>query len=399
MSRSVLELDSVSKRYRLGEHLGGLTDFRESVMARLRPGRTTDVNELWALRDVSLSLGKGQSLGVVGRNGAGKSTFLKVVAGVTTPTSGVCRTRGRIGSLLEVGTGFHPELTGQENAFLSGAIMGMSRAEVASQLDEIVDFAGLEGFMDTPVKRYSSGMYLRLAFAVAAHLQADILLVDEVLAVGDAEFRRKCLAKMSAVEAEGRTVIFASHNLDALTQFCKDAVWFDGGQIAAHGPAGAVVRQYLNSTASNATTTEIDVDEDSPASALSVAVLDSAMDAQNVVTAGDDVTVEVEVLVRDATPEVDVGIVVQRANGTVLFDENLIDPQPGIGTTGRHRVRLHLGTVLTPGEYSLGVWIGTAYDDYEFHENVAAFSVAGDDADRSDRLVDLGAPWSTTRID
>ena len=198
----VIEVDGLGKRYRLGEHHGAGGDLRETVsslVARLRGRDTPEPAEFWSLRDVSFSVSEGEAIGIVGANGAGKSTLLKVINNITSPTEGECRTRGRIGSLLEVGTGFHRELTGRENTFLNGAILGMSRREVARRLDEIVDFAGLEAFMDTPVKRYSSGMYLRLGFAIAAHLDADILLVDEVLAVGDADFQRRCLGKMSEI--------------------------------------------------------------------------------------------------------------------------------------------------------------------------------------------------------
>ncbi len=262
MGEPVVELRGIGKRYRLGEHLGGATDLKEAMAGRFwqlmgrAPARRED---FWALRDVDLTVAAGESLGVVGRNGAGKSTLLKIVAGVTTPTEGVSRTRGRIGSLLEIGTGFNDELTGRENTFLSGAILGMRRREVAARLDEIVAFAGLDDFVDTPVKRYSSGMYLRLAFAVAAHLEADILLVDEVLAVGDAEFRRKCLAKMSEVESTGRTVLFASHNHEALIELCSKAVWFDEGRVAASGPAATTVREYLSTTAAPGRTVDLPV--------------------------------------------------------------------------------------------------------------------------------------------
>ena len=202
-------------------------------------------DEMWALRRVSFEVKQGEILGVIGRNGAGKSTLLKILSRVTAPTSGEARVKGRIASLLEVGTGFHPELTGRENVFLNGAILGMTKAEIRKKLDEIVEFAGVERYMDTPVKRYSSGMYVRLAFAVAAHLEPEILIIDEVLAVGDAQFQRKCMGKMKDVTTrEGRTIIFVTHNMGMITLLCDRAVYLDAGEIAAIAPASEAVTAY-----------------------------------------------------------------------------------------------------------------------------------------------------------
>jgi lipopolysaccharide transport system ATP-binding protein len=194
-----------------------------------------DGETLWALRDVSFQVEQGEVLGIIGRNGAGKSTLLKILSRVTAPTSGRVKVKGRIASLLEVGTGFHPELTGRENVYLNGAILGMTREEVTRKFDEIVDFAEVEKFIDTPVKRYSSGMYVRLAFAVAAHLDPEILLVDEVLAVGDAEFQKKCLGKMGDVAKEGRTVLFVSHNMAAVQRLCTKTAWVNRGNLVDSG--------------------------------------------------------------------------------------------------------------------------------------------------------------------
>lgn len=202
-----------------------------------------------ALQDVSFTVEQGQTLGIIGRNGAGKSTLLKILARVTAPTSGIVRTKGRMASLLEVGTGFHPELTGRENVFLNGAILGMTRADVQRKFDEIVSFSGVERFIDTPVKRYSSGMYVRLAFAVAAHLESEILIVDEVLAVGDAEFQRKCLSKMSTVAKEGRTVVIVGHNMAAINRLCDETLWLEKGRLTMQGSPADVVSAYLASGA------------------------------------------------------------------------------------------------------------------------------------------------------
>jgi lipopolysaccharide transport system ATP-binding protein len=257
MSNTVISVENVSKQYHLGTI--GTGTFRNDLKlwwakARNKPNPLALVDEadhgnrdgeiLWALKDVSFKVEQGEALGIIGRNGAGKSTLLKILSRVTTPTSGEVKVKGRIASLLEVGTGFHPELTGRENIFLNGAIMGMSRAEVARKFDEIVDFSGVEKFIDTPVKRYSSGMYVRLAFAVAAHLEPEILIVDEVLAVGDAEFQKKCLGKMGDVAHEGRTVLFVSHNMSAIKNLCKNGILLEKGNIILTSTINKIINQY-----------------------------------------------------------------------------------------------------------------------------------------------------------
>jgi lipopolysaccharide transport system ATP-binding protein len=245
--KPIVRVEGLSKRYRLGARAGHDT-LRDSLVGALksplRRGRRAG-ETLWALRDVSFEVAPGEVVGIVGRNGAGKSTLLKILSRITEPTSGRVELYGRIGSLLEVGTGFHPELTGRENIFLNGAILGMRRREIAAKFDEIVAFAEIERFIDTPVKRYSSGMYTRLAFAVAAHLEPEILLVDEVLAVGDAAFQKKCLGKMGEVAREGRTVLFVSHNMTAVNQLCSRAVLLAGGRLALEGPTPEVVAEYF----------------------------------------------------------------------------------------------------------------------------------------------------------
>jgi lipopolysaccharide transport system ATP-binding protein len=224
-----------------------LRDVLVSALQRFGKQRSNDQNTtIWALKDVSFNIEQGQAVGIIGSNGAGKSTLLKVLSQITDPTTGRVELHGRVGSLLEVGTGFHPELTGRENIFLNGAILGMSRAEIRHKFDEIVAFAEVEKFIDTPVKRYSSGMYVRLAFAVAAHLEPEILLVDEVLAVGDAAFQKKCLGKMGDVAKGGRTVLFVSHNMAAVAQLCQKAVWLEGGRIRQIDSSEKVVKDYLS---------------------------------------------------------------------------------------------------------------------------------------------------------
>ena len=248
----VIQAEGLGKRYRRGLQVDSglrhvLEDFARSPLKSLRRRRP---ETFWALKDVSLEVRDGEVLGLIGRNGAGKTTLLKILSRITRPTEGWAEIRGRVGSLLEVGTGFHPELTGRENAFLSGAILGMTRAEITRKFDEIVAFAELEKFIDTPVKHYSSGMYVRLAFAVAAHLEPEILLVDEVLAVGDINFQKKCLGKMGEVAKGGRTVVLVSHQLNQIRRLCHRVIWIDAGTIRRNGPTHEVVSAYESAMAS-----------------------------------------------------------------------------------------------------------------------------------------------------
>ncbi len=239
-----IEVDGLGKRYRLGEEASG-----ERLLSGLfGKSRARGAEELWALKDVSFSVARGEAVGIIGRNGAGKSTLLKILSRITHPTTGRAVVRGRLSSLLEVGTGFHPELTGRENIFLNGGIIGMSRREIERKFDEIVAFAGIERFLDTPVKRYSSGMYVRLAFGVAAHLEPDILVVDEVLAVGDAGFQRKSLQTLDRMSGEqSRTILFVSHNLQAIRTFCRRAILLDAGRVVMDDSVDKVLPAYLRS--------------------------------------------------------------------------------------------------------------------------------------------------------
>jgi lipopolysaccharide transport system ATP-binding protein len=254
LSDAAIEVRELAKRYRLGEGEALHGSLRDAIaatatrflhLARGGGGRPKR-DWIWALDHVTFDVVPGEVLGIVGRNGAGKTTLLKLLSSITDPTEGEARIWGRVGSLLEVGTGFHGDLTGRENIFLNGAILGMKRREIERKFDEIVAFAGVERFIDTPVKRYSSGMYLRLAFAVAAHLEPEILIVDEVLAVGDAEFQRKCLGKMGEVSGEGRTVLLVSHNMSAISSLATRCMWLDGGRIRRLGPPAEVVAAYLS---------------------------------------------------------------------------------------------------------------------------------------------------------
>ncbi|HEX8292040.1 MAG TPA: ABC transporter ATP-binding protein [Pyrinomonadaceae bacterium] len=257
MEPVVVSVEGVSKRYRIGALHPGYDSLREVLagavsarLKRLRERRAADdeATTLWALRDVSFEVRRGEILGIVGRNGAGKSTLLKILSRITRPTAGQVEIYGRVGSLLEVGTGFHPDLTGRENVYLNGAVLGMRKVEIDAKFDEIVAFSELERFIETPVKRYSSGMYVRLAFSVAAHLEPEVLIMDEVLAVGDMAFQQKCLDKMNEIRRQGRTIFFVSHNLPAITRLCKRAVLLERGQLVAEGQPQDVVNRYLSTS-------------------------------------------------------------------------------------------------------------------------------------------------------
>lgn len=261
MTNTVIEVENISKLYQLGQiGTGTLSHDLNRWWAKVRGkedpfSKVDEVNDrttlsqsgfAWALKDVSFEVQQGEVLGIIGSNGAGKSTLLKILSQITAPTKGKIKIQGNISSLLEVGTGFHPELTGRENIFLNGAILGMTKREIRSKFDEIVDFAGIERYIDTPVKRYSSGMYVRLAFAVAAHLEPEILIIDEVLAVGDAEFQKKCLGKMKEVsQGDGRTILFVSHNMQAVQSLCKNVIWLHHGKVKEIGPSSNIINRYI----------------------------------------------------------------------------------------------------------------------------------------------------------
>lgn len=257
MNEPVIEVKNLSKVYNIGHEQkasSGNVTFRDTLQAIARKpfelitGHKLEKEQFWALKDVNFEIHKGEAIGIIGRNGSGKSTLLKVLSRIVDPTEGEIRMRGKVASLLEVGTGFHPELTGRENVFFNGAILGMKQQEIRDKFDDIVAFSEVEQFLDTPVKFYSSGMYVRLAFAVAAHLEPDILIVDEVLAVGDAAFQKKCLGKMQDVTGEGRTVLFVSHSMPAVKALCSKAIWMDRGKVRASGDIEDVADQYLMSS-------------------------------------------------------------------------------------------------------------------------------------------------------
>lgn len=328
----------------------------------------SDTEDLWALKDVSIEVKQGERLGIIGRNGAGKSTLLKIISRITEPTEGRVSIKGRVGSLLEVGTGFHPELTGRENIFLNGAVLGMSKGEIDKKFDEIVDFAGVEKFLDTPVKRYSSGMYVRLAFAVAAHLESEILLVDEVLAVGDSQFQKKCLGTMGNFAREGRTVLFISHNMAAINTLCERVVWIDDGKVLLDGLAQKVINSYLCESAQNASKKVWDEGK-RPGNRLfqlvSVSVKNSAGELAREINISEGATIEIEYVVLEEKTQVHLSLVLFDASGYEVFGSlNNTDME----FYNRQLLRGHYvssckiyGDLLNNGRYLVSIIGATAY--------------------------------------
>jgi lipopolysaccharide transport system ATP-binding protein len=324
---NAIRVDDLGKRYRIGGMPSGYRTLRDALASSLRrlsrrePPPSTDT--IWALRHINFNVERGQVLGIIGRNGAGKSTLLKLLSRVTDPTEGKAEIYGRVGSLLEVGTGFHPELTGRENIYLNGAILGMKRAEIERKFDEIVDFAEVRKFIDTPVKRYSSGMYLRLAFGVAAHLEPEILVVDEVLAVGDAEFQRKCLGKMSDVAHEGRTVLFVSHNMSAILRLTEETIVLDKGQIVMRGPTPEAVDFYMTSEMARSGERRWEPGDDyqvnNPFHPLAIRVLDSQGRVADRVLSSEDFSVEFEYELQEELTGLRVGMYLATSRGEQVF--------------------------------------------------------------------------------
>ncbi|HEY1107948.1 MAG TPA: ABC transporter ATP-binding protein [Opitutaceae bacterium] len=386
MSRPIIEVSGLSKVYRLGEI--GAFSLREELAATWARFRhrapKTPPKDFWALRDVSFSVQPGEVIGVIGRNGAGKSTLLKVLSRITEPTSGRAVLRGRVASLLEVGTGFHPDLSGRDNIYLNGAILGMKRAEIRRKFDEIVAFAEVGQFIDTPVKRYSSGMYVRLAFAVAAHLEPEILIVDEVLAVGDAEFQKKCLGKMRDVSTRsGRTVLFVSHNMVAVQSLCDRTVLMSGGAVAQDGPVEEGIARYLQSFhhASGpqawASPGEAPGNDTVRIKRVNTAPTDASADGLTMRT---PFAVDFEYWVKDASRPFHLAVhLVNEQNVVVLTTGTKSRRQP----VGLHRARCHFpGGLLNSGSYTIKLLIVENENRLGFvDEGIASFTIA----DRSQR--------------
>jgi lipopolysaccharide transport system ATP-binding protein len=394
MTAPVISVENLSKHYLLGHRSEGgnsrNANLRDTIVrtARNASRKTIDamrgrevlqgdeIEEFWALRNVNFEVKEGEVLGIIGSNGAGKSTLLKVLSRITEPTSGRVTLRGRVASLLEVGTGFHPELSGRENVYLNGAILGMSRVDIRKKFDEIVAFSEVERFLDTPVKRYSSGMYVRLAFAVAAHLEPEILIVDEVLAVGDVAFQNKCMGKMSSVARENRTVLFVSHNMGAIKTLTTRSIMLDQGSIVAEGDSESVVASYLTRTlgAKEKAIKSRDLEEfrrgrkydNSPARILEIGIVHSYEDPDILpeVELGSAFTIEIRLAVYRAMPTADLCVILLNSQGERVTTLVASDQMRALSLQlGEKIVRLTADDlVLTPGRYFAEVWLDPMID-------------------------------------
>ena len=364
MNDLAIHVDHVSKQFHLGTQFSYMR-FSETLLGAGRsllhaprkwlgrdPVELTSTRDIWALRDVSFEVSQGEVLGIIGRNGAGKSTLLKVLSHITRPTKGRIGVAGRVGSLLEVGTGFHPELTGRENIFLNGSVLGMTRSEVRRKFDEIVAFAEVDEFLDTPVKRYSSGMYVQLAFAVAAHLEPEILVVDEVLAVGDARFQQKCLGKMGDVSKSGRTVLFVSHNMTAISGLCSRAIWLEAGQVKTDGTVKDTVAQYLTAALESSLSCQWSIDD---APATDKVRLDSVRivpeQQTDLISTDTPFTIETKFERFENSGTLNISAMLYTSDGVCAF--NAISPSDD-SPPGRYTARLQVpGNFLNDGIYRL----------------------------------------------
>ena len=394
MSDTALSIRNLSKCYRIAHRAGyktlhdELTTLPRRLISRLRAGRRATSETFWALKEVSFDVKRGEALGIIGSNGAGKSTLLKILNRITEPTSGGVDIYGPIGALLEVGTGFHPELTGRENVFLNGAILGMTRAEIKERFDEIVDFAEVERFLDTPVKRYSSGMYVRLAFAVAAHLDPEILLIDEVLAVGDAEFQKKCLAKMeNVVASEGRTVIFVSHDMDAICRLCSRGVLLKQGEIAKEGPATDVVATYLGGERDQ--TPEINFAKiESDATLQSAGLYNDEGQATTSFSANDPIALKCSFRVERQVEGLQFSFSVFNFKGDRIFYAPISMAQPALRVdhAGEYNIEALIpARLLLPGRYSVTLALHTPKTKmYDLRKQALSFRIVATVADRYD---------------
>jgi lipopolysaccharide transport system ATP-binding protein len=405
MPTPVISVEGLGKAYRIGQQHPQHQNFREALMELARaPFRqlrklsedwTDDTDTYWAIRDITFSVNCGEVVGIIGRNGAGKSTLLKVLSRITEPTEGQARLRGRVASLLEVGTGFHPELTGRENIFLNGAILGMRKNEIRKKFDEIVAFSEVEKFLDTPVKRYSSGMYVRLAFAVAAHLEPEVLIVDEVLAVGDAAFQAKCLGKMGEVVKEGRTVLFVSHNMDAIASLCTHVVVVNKGRASERLSADEGVKRYLTlaHVDNNLPLSEKPRKQHVPRPPIFTGL--SAMSAsghRNVVECGEGITFEIEAENFQDVRNLTCGIALHNARGQrVLFLHTLY--HSGLIVPGSKRARFTCNVPsmpLVPGSYHLELVMADGYQIIEQVERADKIDVVYADMLGTGRLPKQG---------
>jgi len=416
---AVIRAERLSKRYALGAETRRHDTLRDQLVAgvtsmfRLNGHAPSGGEMLWALNDVSFQIEQGEIVGIIGRNGAGKSTLLKILSRITTPTAGRARIAGRVGSLLEVGTGFHPELTGRENITLNGAILGMRKREIDRKFDEIVAFAEIDRFLDTPVKRYSSGMYVRLAFAVAAHFEPEILMVDEVLAVGDASFQRKCLGKMGEVAGSGRTILFVSHNMAAITRLCTRALWLDEGHMRTDGSAEEVVARYLGAGADGQGERTFSDDlRHAPGSEYvrlrAVRVRNSAGNVASCLDVRFPFTVELEYRILRSVANLRLGLRVVAHDGTVVFSTRDLDNgrEERIRDPGDYVSRCTIpGNFLDYGQYfvSFGADFPMTRSHFAVDQGLtfqieATGGAGGHVADGRSGLLRIELPWSIEQI-
>jgi lipopolysaccharide transport system ATP-binding protein len=377
MSNPIIEIRDIGKRYTLAHQKGGYLTLRDILANTLRApfdflrgkrgaSRSERAREdFWALRGVNMSINRGDVVGIIGANGAGKSTLLKILTGITPPTEGEITLRGRIASLLEVGTGFHPELSGRDNIFLNGAILGMTRREIARKFDEIVEFAGVSRFLDTPVKYYSSGMYVRLAFSVAAHLEPDILLVDEVLAVGDVEFQKKCLGKMEEVtKTGGRTILFVSHNMGAIQELCTRCVMLESGRVVKEGAPADVIDFYMSRLRHAAKELILEDDESLSLQIQKVQLRDLNGSLTSEVEMGEDAALMIEYVVRSEIPALNISLELSKDGIPLIYNLSSDDDEEVLAirtAPGRYRSMVVLSTsILKEGQYTIDIGAGDA---------------------------------------
>lgn len=392
MSDTVIRVENLAKMYVLGHQeegvysyktvRGAMTNAAKSLAGAFNPRTKKEASvsrdEFWALKDVSFEIKQGDRVGIIGRNGAGKSTLLKILSRITEPTRGTIRIKGRVASLLEVGTGFHPELTGRENIFLNGAILGMGKVEIQRKFDEIVAFAEVEKFLDTPVKRYSSGMYVRLAFAVAAHLEPELLIVDEVLAVGDAKFQKKCLGKMEDVGKEGRTVLFVSHNMATINTLCKRAVWLVGGCVQCDGEAEYVTSKYLTYGVERTGEAVINSSNSSQRFGFKrITLLNPEGNITSVFSVRERIKIYLEYNTTQIIQGLEVSLQVSNYFGVIIFSSHRSLSIPDKVSIGNHISEIEIPALfLVPGTYS--VEIAAHIPNVEFvdrHQSILSFEI------------------------
>lgn len=392
---SIIEVKNVGKKFNIVHQRGRYVALRDVIFNVLRSPlaflrtkvkQATGIEkreEFWALTDINFNVGKGEVVGIIGHNGAGKSTLLKILSQITPPSTGEVVLHGRVGSLLEVGTGFHPELTGRENVFLNGAILGMRRSEIAAKFDDIVEFAGIEKFLDTPVKHYSSGMYVRLAFSVAAHMEPDILLVDEVLAVGDAEFQKKCLGKMDEItKKEGRTILFVSHNMGAIQNLCHRTILLKNGRIEAIGATEEIINLYIKDLTAKSTSNIADRKDRRGTGDLRITdsyLVDSEGNRVNSGISGKDLTIALEYETRQGVeirnPVIGMSITTRRGENVFLCQTEMTGTDFGT-VKGKGIFKCHIRNIpLVPNTYMISVRIASGGDELDYLENMTSLEI------------------------